>query len=187
MGNAQFGADSLSMTSLQGLNPEIQRAGSSRGTCKGLGEHFAVTAAGITGAPSSRCWESCSSQPGSSCPPSCRSHAAFHFWPGLTSIYCFFGSELMLLGCRSTSQDGFFHWERSHKVKDHFIWSKRGAWEIYSKLNKLFHLSWTQACSKAIWNPGRKPPQSIISSPWSWNTLPVVHHLANKPASSKLY
>lgn len=68
MGNAQFGADSLSMTSLQGLNPEIQRAGSSRGTCKGLGEHFAVTAAGITGAPSSRCWESCSSQPGSSCP-----------------------------------------------------------------------------------------------------------------------
>lgn len=78
-------------------------------------EQLAVTAAGITGVPSSRCWESSSSQRGSSCPPSHRSYAAFHFWPGLTSIYCFFGSKLMLLGCRSTSQDGFFHWERSHK------------------------------------------------------------------------
>lgn len=65
--------------------------------------------------PPSRCRESSSSQRGSSRPHSRRSYAAFHSWPRLTSIYCFFGSQLMLLGCRSTSQDGFFHRERSRE------------------------------------------------------------------------
>lgn len=50
-----------------------------------------------------------------------------------------------------------FPLRKEPQVKDHFTWSKRGAWEIYFKLNKLFHVSWTQPCYKVIWNPGRKP------------------------------
>jgi len=48
-------------------------------------------------------------------PDESRLYATFHFWPGFSSIYCFFCSKLMLLGCRSISQGGFFHRERSRK------------------------------------------------------------------------
>lgn len=140
------------MTSPQGLNPEIQRAGSSRGTCKGLvGRVLPWQQQELQVFPPSRCERA--------------AHPPFMQIPRCISLLAkahlhllLFWLQIDAFGLQEHSPRWIFPLRKEPQVKDHFIWSKRGAWEIYFKLNKLFHVSWTQARYKVIWNPGRKPP-----------------------------
>lgn len=61
-------------------------------------------------------------------PDESRSYATFHFWPGLASIYCFFFLRINAFGLQKHFPRWIFPPRKEPQEKDHFIWSKRGAW-----------------------------------------------------------
>lgn len=176
----------------QPLNDLFPRPESWNSTCRGAPggqarvwwEHFAMTEAGIPGVPFSQMLRKQLIPARLQLPPFMQITCYISLLARPHLHLLLFWLKINAFGLQKHFPRWIFPPRKEPQVKDHFIWSKRGAWEIYFKLNKLFHVSWTRACYKVIWNPGRKPPTVNFFQSLE---LPVVHHLANKPASSKLY
>lgn len=158
----------------QPLNDLFTRPESWNSTCRGAPggrariwwERFAVsgagplTAAGITGVPSSQMLGKQLIPTRLQLPPFMQITCYISLLARAHLHLLLFWLKINAFGLQKHLPRWIFPPRKEPQVKDHFIWSKRGAWEIYLKLNKLFHVSWTQACYKVIWNPGRKPLDS---------------------------